>query len=143
VQGRPGLTASEFAAIERVYGAAVPLDDLLTSDTAPRSKIDAATRAVRRACRKRSTHDPLLRALRAGCPAVSELAEATTAVGACSDAACLTRVLKSARAALRRADGGSRARSTRRTSRIGAAGTRHTAQGATAVRLSLRTWPGA
>jgi hypothetical protein len=102
------LTAAQFAAIERVYVAALPLDAFRTSDTAPLSKVDAATQAVIRACGKLSAHDPLLRALRAGCPAISEFTEAVTAVAACSDAACLTQALESARAALRRGVSGSR-----------------------------------
>jgi hypothetical protein len=102
------LTAAQFAAIERVFVAALPLDEFQTSDTVPQAKVDAATQAVLGACRRLSTRDPLLRALRAGCPAVSEFTEATTAVGACSDAACLARALTSARAALRRGIDGSR-----------------------------------
>lgn len=102
------LTAAQFAAIERVFVAALPLDELRMSDTLPQAKVDAATQAVLGACRKLSTHDPLLRALRAGCPVISEFTEATAAVGACSDAACLTRALTSARAALRRGASGSR-----------------------------------
>jgi hypothetical protein len=103
------LTPSEFAAIERVYVAALPLDDFRTSKTPPQSKLDAAGRAVVRACRKLSTRDPLLRALRAGCPATIEFTEATKALDACSDATCLKRALTSARGTLRRAVSGSHA----------------------------------
>jgi hypothetical protein len=102
------LTAAQFAAIERVYIAALPLDEFRTSETVSQAKVEAATQAVLGACRKLSTHDPLLRVLRAGCPAASEFTEATTVIGACSDAACLTRALTSARAALRRGVSGSR-----------------------------------
>lgn len=102
------LTAAQFAAIERVLVAALPLDEFRTSETVPQSKVDAATRAVVRACRKLSTRDPLLRALRAGCPTISEFTEATAVLGACSDPACLTRALKSVRAALRRSISSSR-----------------------------------
>ena len=103
------LTAAQFAAIERVFVAALPMDEFRTSDTVAQSKLEAATKAVLRACGRLSTRDPLLRALRAGCPAVSDFTEATTAVGACSDAACLTDAITSARAALRRGISGSRA----------------------------------
>jgi hypothetical protein len=102
------LTAAQFAAIERIYVAALPLDEFRTSDAAPPSKVEAATQALLRACGRLSPQDPLLRALRDGCPAISEFTEATAAVAACSDAACLKRTLASARAALRRGVSGSR-----------------------------------
>lgn len=102
------LSAAQFAAIERILVAALPLDESRTSETVPQSKLDAATDAVLRACLKLSTRDPLLRALRAGCPAISEVSEATTVLSACSDEACLTRALTSVRAALRRSVSGSR-----------------------------------
>lgn len=63
-----------------------------------------------RACRKLSTGgDPLLRVLRAGCPATVEFTQATKTLGSCSSAACLKRALKSTRATLRRSVSGSRA----------------------------------
>lgn len=102
------LTAAQFAAIERVYVAALPLDSFRTTESPSQSAVDAATRGALRACLKLSTRDPLLRALRAGCPAISDFTKATTAVAKCSDAACLTRALAAARTALRRGINGSR-----------------------------------
>jgi hypothetical protein len=102
------LSPAQFVAIEGVYVAALPFDRFRTSETAPQSKYDAATKAVLRACGKLSTRDPLLRALRAGCPATSELNKATAALAACSDAACVRRAIRAARAALRRGISGGR-----------------------------------
>jgi hypothetical protein len=102
------LTPAQFAAMERVFVAALPLDKLQKSDTAPQSKLDAAANAVVRACNRLSTRDPLLRAMRAGCPAITDLNKATRDLGACSDAACLRRAITSARAAMRRGVSGSR-----------------------------------
>jgi hypothetical protein len=101
------LSAPQFAAIERVFVAALPLDKLQRSETAPQSKVDAASNAVVRACNTLSTRDPLLRAMRAGCPAITELSKATKDLGACSDAACLRRAITSARAAMSRGVSGS------------------------------------
>jgi hypothetical protein len=103
------LSAAQFAAIERVYVAAIPLDELGRSETAPQSEVDAASNAVLRVCRKLSTRDPLLRAMRTGCAAIADLNEATSTLAACSDdAACLKRAIKSGRAALRRGINSSR-----------------------------------
>jgi hypothetical protein len=95
------LSAAQFAALERVFAAAVPLDKLTRLDDAPQSKLDAATKTFVRACNQLSTRDPLLRPMRAGCPAITEINKATRDVGACSDTACLRRAITSARAALR------------------------------------------
>jgi hypothetical protein len=103
------LTATQFAAIERIYIAALPLDQFRTSETVPQSKLDAAARGVLRACRRLSTRDPLLRVLRTGCPSTVEFTEATKTLSSCFDATCLKRALKSTRATLRRSISGSHA----------------------------------
>jgi hypothetical protein len=100
------LTGAEFAAIERVFVAALPLDKL--GDDSKPSEIEAATSKAHNACLKLSTRDPLLRALRAGCPALSAFTEVNAEVGACSDAACLKRALGRARTALGKAVSGNR-----------------------------------
>ena len=97
------LTAGQLAAIERVYVAALPLD----KPNATQSQIGAATRKTLSACLKLSRKDPLLRAMRAGCPAVSALTSLTADIGACSDAACLKAALGKARTALKDAVSGS------------------------------------
>jgi hypothetical protein len=102
------LSAAQFAALERVFVAAVPLDKLTRLENAPQSKLDAATKTFARACNQLSTRDPLLRPMRAGCPAITEINKATTDIGACSDTACLRRAIKAARAAMRRVVSGSR-----------------------------------
>jgi hypothetical protein len=101
------LTAKQFAVIERYGVAALPLDEARTN-TLPQSKVDAATRAMLRACRKFSRRDPLLRALRASCMSDVDLAQAFSAYNACSNAGCLPDVLRAMRAALRQAISGGR-----------------------------------
>jgi hypothetical protein len=96
------LSGSRYKAIERVLIAGLPLD------TVSEAKYGAALDAMLRACGKLSRQDPLLRAMRAGCPAMSEFAEAMGAMDVCWDTECFEREIKSARAALRRVIGGSR-----------------------------------
>jgi hypothetical protein len=103
------LSPAQFRAIERVYVASLPLDKFRGTDTPSPSKLEAATRGVLKACLKLSTRDPLLRALRAGCPSLAEFTDASTALAECSSSACLTRALKTARSTLRRVVSGSRA----------------------------------
>jgi hypothetical protein len=102
------LSAAQFAALERVFVAAVPLDRLQRSEAAPQSKLEAASKKFVRTCNTLSTSDPLLRAMRAGCPAITELTKVTGDIDACSDAACVRRAIKSTRAAMRRVVRGSR-----------------------------------
>lgn len=97
------LTAAQLSAIERVYVAALPLD----KPNATQAQIDAATRKTLSACLKLSKKDPLLRAIRAGCPAVSALTSLTADIGACSDAACLKGAIGKARTELKNAVDGS------------------------------------
>jgi hypothetical protein len=102
------LSAAQYAALDHVFVVSLPLDRLQRSETAPQSKLDAATNALVRACNKLSTRDPLLRAMRSGCAAIADVNEATRDVGACSDPACVRRAIKSARAAMHRIVSGSR-----------------------------------
>ena len=102
------LSAAQFAAIERVYVAALPLDTLSDGGPPSQAQADRVTRKAVSACLKLSTKDPLLRALRAGCPAISALTQVTVDLGECSSAACLRSALGRARSALRKAVSGSR-----------------------------------
>ena len=101
------MTPTQFTAIERVLVAALPLDSYATS-SAPQTEIDAATTKAVNACLKLSTHDPLLRALRAGCPAISAFTKITADIGSCADATCLKKILGRTRTVLRRAVKGSK-----------------------------------
>lgn len=102
------MSTAQFAAIERVYLAALPLDKFRKADAGSLSAANAASRKALNACLKLSTTDPLLRALRAGCPALADLSQETAGLDSCTQAACLKRVLSATRAKLRQARDGSR-----------------------------------
>lgn len=94
------LSAKQFAAVERVYIAMLPLDDV--NESTPEAELNATMDATVRACFKLSKRDPLLRAMRVGCPAISEFPEALAAYNTCLAIPCLKLAVKSARAAMRR-----------------------------------------
>jgi hypothetical protein len=102
------MSQAQFAAVERVYVAALPLDKFRKSGAGSLSAANAASRKALNACLKLSTSDPLLRALRAGCPALADLSQETDGLNSCTQAACLKTVLNATRTKLREARDGSR-----------------------------------
>jgi hypothetical protein len=102
------LGKARFAAIERVYVASLPLDKFRGKNPGSLSAANAASRKALNACLKLSTNDALLRALRAGCPALADLSQETAGLDTCTQAACLKRILNATRAKLRNARDGSR-----------------------------------
>jgi hypothetical protein len=102
------MSTAQFAAVQRVYVAALPLDKFRKSGAGSLTAANAASRKALNACLKLSTADPLLRALRASCPALADLSQETAGLDSCTQAACLKKVLTATRAKLRSARDGSR-----------------------------------
>lgn len=77
------LTAAQFAAIERVYEAALPLDALRAAGAGSQYELEAATRSLLHACRQLDARDPLLGPLRSECSAGARAAFAAAGIVAC------------------------------------------------------------
>ena len=102
------LTPAQFAAIERVSVAALPLD----SSGRPKRRRNPSSTPQHAGCSAPAAGSPPATHCCACCaPAAAtfEFTEATKKLDSCLDAACLKRVLKSTRATLRRSVSASRA----------------------------------
>jgi len=85
-----GLGATRFAALDSVFAAAVTLDRYRDQRDVSFERFREDARPVLKACRALSKDDALLRAVRAGCPQVTEYAAQGAAIETCdSSAACL------------------------------------------------------
>ena len=81
------LSSAQYAAIERVYVAALPLDNLNRPGASPTpAEVKAASRRILGACEALMRRDPLLGVIRASCPAAARYIDATVAIGACASA---------------------------------------------------------
>ena len=81
------LSRAQYAAIERVYVAALPLDRLNRPGALPTpTEIKAASRRMISACEGLPERDALLGVIRASCPAAARFIDATVAIGTCASA---------------------------------------------------------
>lgn len=77
------LGSERYEALEAVYRAAVPLDEI--DDDASVSEFDPLLERYGKECNKLDADDALLGAYRRFCPLIGDLREQLTAIGACED----------------------------------------------------------
>ena len=78
------LTDSQYTALEKVYVASLPLDDL---DDITKPAYKRAVGSVVAVCDRLDDDDPLLREIEATCPVTAELVDVSAAAFGCSDPA--------------------------------------------------------
>lgn len=113
-EGRPGatqrLTPAQYAALEDVYEAALPLDELRqTEQPASRSKLSSMAEPIVVACERLDGDEQPLRELRESCLASIRLLLAQPAAGECGTAESCQAAIEETRAAIRAMVNASRA----------------------------------
>ena len=99
-----GLGPERFEALEDVYVAALPIDELEDDEDVDPRAFAAAARAAIAACEALAEDDPLLAAIRRQCPVVNEFTEQLLRIDRCeaeTGDACLAPI-EDARASVRR-----------------------------------------
>ncbi len=103
------LGTARFAAIERVYVAALAFDTFNRPGATPTAaEVKAASRPMFRACTALKARDPLLGPLRAACPAAARFVDSAVALNACSQPEQCKGAIGDARAAARQLIAGGR-----------------------------------
>lgn len=97
-----GLGVKRFDALDRVYAAALPLDRYQAEKDFSGARFRQETKPLLQACEALPEDDVLMRAMRSGCPLLTEFVQQESDIGACDSIAECKRSMRSFRSFVNR-----------------------------------------